>query len=229
MSLKVALEKLGIPTHHMIEVFLRKQVPLWVAALDGKPDWDTIYATFSAAVDFPTCTWYEELMRVYPNAVVILTVRDSADAWYQSVAETIFASHINGFPLLQKIDRFLFPGQYEHHRFVHRLMEKQFGSTDVFKSPEALKQAYLDHIDNVKRVVPKDKLLIFNAKEGWKPLCAFLKVSAPEEAYPRVNETTEFRRRLIGMKMGAIHRVGSLLGGLALASFVAFKLAKRAN
>ena len=41
---------------------------------------------------------------------------------------------------------------------------------------ESLKQAYLDWIEHVKRVVPSDNLLIFNVKQGWEPLCKFLNV-----------------------------------------------------
>merc|ERR1712096_574859 len=79
MSLKLALEKLyGTPCHHMKEVLLNlNQGGLWEAALRGKPDWTTIFKGYETMVDFPGTAWYEELMQAYPEAKVVLSVRDS--------------------------------------------------------------------------------------------------------------------------------------------------------
>jgi hypothetical protein len=46
-------------------------------------------------------------------------------------------------------------------------------------------------------VVPADKLLVFEIKEGWTPLCAFLGVPVPEgKPFPRLNDAQEFRDRI---------------------------------
>lgn len=50
----------------------------------SKQDWEDLYKGFNAAVDWPTCSFYKELMKAYPDAKVILTTR-SAESWYRSM------------------------------------------------------------------------------------------------------------------------------------------------
>ena len=58
-----------------------------------------------------------------------------------------------------------------------------------------MENVYLDWIEYVKSSVPPEKLLIFNVKQGWEPLCKFLNVKVPETPMPRVNDTAEFHKR----------------------------------
>src|ERR1051325_4107204 len=91
MSLKLALEKLlGAPCHHMLEVFQHpEQVPIWNAAAHGTlPDWSQFLADYAATVDWPSAAFWPELMEAYPDALVILSVRDT-QAWWDSAHETI--------------------------------------------------------------------------------------------------------------------------------------------
>ena len=48
----------------------------------------------------------------------------------------------------------------------------------------------------VKEDVPSDKLLVFSAKDGWGPLCAFLGVPVPSEPFPNVNDVDAFKLRI---------------------------------
>lgn len=171
-SLKIAFETLGFgPTHHMVEVFRFKQVKLWMDAAEGKePDWDTIFAEFSSTCDFPGCSFYKELMEKYPDAVVVLTVRDSPEAWYTSVKETIFQGHIQGRSIPSRFVSAVVPSARTILRFLDSVWLKQFGSLDVFKDKETLMAAYTAHIEEVKRTVPPEKLLVFNVKQ----VCVFL-------------------------------------------------------
>jgi hypothetical protein len=85
-SLKAALERLGFdPCYHMTEVFAHPaHADFWVAAWHGEPvDWDGVLGDFEATVDWPACTFYEELMRQHPDAKVLLSVRDP-ERWYES-------------------------------------------------------------------------------------------------------------------------------------------------
>ena len=45
--------------------------------------------------------------------------------------------------------------------------------------------------DAVIAEVPKDRLLIFQVKDGWNPLCEFLGVGSPSSPFPRMNDTKE--------------------------------------
>ena len=65
------------------------------AAKRGAVDWDEIFADYRSAVDWPVCDYYRELADWYPDAKVILTVRN-AELWFASTQNTIFSS-INNF------------------------------------------------------------------------------------------------------------------------------------
>ena len=90
-SLKVALEHLGFgPCHHMFEVRDNPELlPDWEAAARGEPvDWDKVFRAYRSQVDWPGARYWRELAQRFPEARVILTVRDP-DAWFDSVQATI--------------------------------------------------------------------------------------------------------------------------------------------
>ena len=73
------LEKLGFgPCYHMTEVFAHPEhTSFWLSAWRGEPvDWEGVLGGYGAAVDWPACTFYEELMERHPEAKVLLSVRD---------------------------------------------------------------------------------------------------------------------------------------------------------
>ena len=60
---------------------------------------------------------------------------------------------------------------------------------------------YNDWVEEVKRIVPADRLLVFSVKEGWEPVCKFLGKPIPDEPFPFVNDSNMmkqfFRRKKI--------------------------------
>jgi len=54
---------------------------------------------------------------------------------------------------------------------------------------------YRAHVARVQATIPKSRLLVFEASEGWEPLCRFLNVAVPAEPYPRVNTSEDFAAR----------------------------------
>src|SRR5579884_3535914 len=96
LSVKAALEELGFgPCYHMIEVFQHPDHLLqWEAATRGEAiDWRKLLEGYQAAVDWPACSFYKQLMEIYPDAKVLLTVRDP-EKWYESVISTIYQPHL---------------------------------------------------------------------------------------------------------------------------------------
>ena len=194
-SLKRALETLGFgPCHHMEEVIKdSSQVPTWAAAARGeKIDWKTFMQGWGACVDFPSALYYRELMAAFPDAKVILSVRD-AESWYASMSETIIPM-FSRFP--NSIVMPYLPVLGNPLRSLRDAPIKR-ELMDRFSEKEHVKKLFDDHIAEVKRVVPKERLLVFEAKQGWAPLCAFLDVPVPDGAFPRVNDTAEFKKRVI--------------------------------
>lgn len=61
---------------------------------------------------------------------------------------------------------------------------------------EASVEFYNRWVEDVKKTVPADKLLVFNVKQGWEPLCKFLGLPIPSNPFPHHNETAEFKKML---------------------------------
>jgi Sulfotransferase domain len=206
MSLKVALETLGFdPCYHMTEVFAHPEhAGFWISAWRGEPaDWDGVLGGYEAAVDWPACTFYEELMERDPGAKVILSVRDP-ERWYESVRNTIYELSVViprhpiyriGYKLVsffvfrgpgivdlagEIIWRGTFDGRFEDMTYAIGVFER--------------------HSAEVQRCVPENRLLVYDVKAGWEPLCEFLRVEVPDEPFPRTNDTAQMRRRLQGVK-----------------------------
>ncbi len=189
MSLKLALERLGYAKcYHMMEVFPRPEhIPLWAAAHRGEAvDWDSLYDGFRATVDWPSCNLWEEHAALYPNAKIILSTRDP-DSWYRSVMNTIYPSSTRA-------------------RDSDDPMQKRFGEwacditwrrvfDDRIEDREYAIGVYNAHVEYVQATAPKSRLLVFEAKQGWEPLCRFLGVEVPDEPYPRTNTTDDFMNR----------------------------------
>jgi hypothetical protein len=184
MSLKIALEQLGRgPCHHMVEVMQRPDsIPLWIAAGAGRPNWDAIFTEFRSAVDYPSCKFWRELMGYYPDAKLIHTVRDP-ESWFESTQATIFHP---GSPATGAEGPF---GEFfaiVSSGYQGRMHDRDF-MIDYFRR----------HTDAVLEAAPKDRLLVYEASQGWEPLCAFLDLPVPDAPFPRANTTDEFRARFM--------------------------------
>ena len=186
-SLKAALELLGFaPCHHMIEVFTHpEQVPFWDrVALGQKYDWEELFGAYQSSCDWPSCTFYKELAEYYPKSKVILSLRDPK-AWYRSVSNTIMSAMKKPEAGAQGP---VLPGVFG----PLLIGEKTFG----YDFSEAhMIDVYERHNAEVKRTIPPDRLLVFEATQGWEPLCKFLDVKVPSQDYPKMNTTEEFQAR----------------------------------
>jgi hypothetical protein len=189
LSLKLALERLGFgPCYHMKEIFdhhLQGHVPLWTRAAEGEAiDWDLIFRDYRSAVDFPAAAFYREIADFYPGSQVILTVRDK-DKWYESFKATI------QMPLTQKMPEML--GDWS--AMVRRgILDRVFGGQASDRAHVI--ERYEHHNEEVVRTIPPERLLVYDVSQGWEPLCSFLGVPVPEEPFPRVNTTSDFRERI---------------------------------
>jgi len=198
MSLKFALEKLRIgPCYHMREVVSRpSHIKLWYDISRGEhPNWNRLFSGFNSAVDFPVCLFYKQLINIFPEAKFILTLRDF-DTWYISTANTIY-----------KVPSIL-PDWFERVVYPIRMfivMQVNLIWVGLFKNNfsdrDSTKLVYYEHIESVKKIIPADKLLIYNVKEGWEPLCEFLDVDVPDIPFPKVNDTVEMLRNFAIIKM----------------------------
>ncbi|NOK60153.1 MAG: sulfotransferase family protein [Chloroflexi bacterium AL-W] len=225
LSLKAALEELGFAKcYHMVEVIQNpNHVRIWKEAMEGKAvDWNTLFQGYQATVDWPGCTFYQELMHHYPAAKVILSVRNP-ERWYTSTFQTIYRFSQNrtmqfipnARHIMQMSNRLIW-----EHTF-HGQFENQQYAIDIFNQ----------HIATVKRTVPAKRLLVYDVKQGWEPLCQFLEVPIPiDTPFPHLNDTKSMQK-MIQQRVATAQRIVVGMGAVALVGLVwgLQKLYRRTN
>jgi len=222
MSMKVALEELGFgPCYHMREVFTHPEhIELWRAAAQGKPvDWEQIFGGYRATVDWPACTFYNELMERNPDAKVILTVRDP-QRWYDSAYNTIYriTGAASSSPIFY-LASVVMPGA-KRMKHARRMIDELIWERDFegkFEDQEHAIETFERHNEEVKQRVPAEKLLVYEVKEGWGPLCEFLGVEVPDKPFPHLNDTEVFRGRIRRIR---VLTVATLTFAVSLAGLV---------
>jgi hypothetical protein len=199
-SLKLALEQLGLgPCHHMREVIANpSSAQLWVEAAQGRPDWGAIFKGYRSCTDAPGCTFWRQLSEVYPEAKILLSVRDP-EAWFESTQTTVFGpmmtARMAGTPL-EGLETFFKLCVYKD--FGDRINERAF-----------MLEQFARHTEEVKRQAPPERLLVYDVGEGWGPLCAFLGVEVPDGPFPKTNTRAEIVARRAAMLAAAGQASGS--------------------
>ena len=188
-SLKLALEQLlGAPCHHMVEVFQHpEQMDVWTAAADGRPDWSRVFDGYVATVDWPGAGFWRELVAEYPDAVVLLSQRRCQDAWWTCDERTIFEI----FNRTETEDLTTETAQMAAWRHT---MSAVLARNGVDPGDAAVsRRAYELHLAAVRKEIPSGRLVEWTTGEGWEPLCLALGRPVPENPFPHVNTTDDFR------------------------------------
>jgi hypothetical protein len=185
-SLKTALEHLGYgPAHHMFEVRDNaRQLPYWQALARGdRVDWNSVFKGYRSQVDWPGARYWRELAAFYPQAKIILTVRDP-DEWHASVEATILKllaargniddPHLSG--LVDMAHAIVNEGE-----FGGRMADRDYAISILNKRTA-----------DVKAAIPAPRLLVMDVRDGWEPLCRFLGCEVPSISFPRLNSSRQF-------------------------------------
>jgi len=163
-------------------------------------NWDAILSKskYTATVDWPACEAYAVLLQKNPNAKVILSVRPF-DRWLQSVRSTIYGmGWLAKHPFWGTLGRLNPLTRKAFQMTTDLIWDARFNGMDLYdpKNEAAIEAIFNAHVDEVKDVVPSDRLLVYHVREGWGPLCAFLGKPVPDVPFPNVNSTDEFRRNM---------------------------------
>jgi hypothetical protein len=199
LSLKLALEELGLgPCYHMVETIAHPEHDaLWLALAKGETtDWRPILESYASTVDWPGVMIWKELAAAYPDAKIVLTVRNP-QSWYASAAATIFARMqeardaeiLRARGVADAID----PIRRRHMAMINAVVVEQSfdGSLDEANAIHMFNA----HNDEVRRLVPPERLLVYEVAQGWAPLCAFLGRPVPATPFPKVNSMDDFAAR----------------------------------
>ena len=198
----IALEMLGLPCYHMRDMMgdLERSVPQWRAALEGNGDWDELFEGKDSTVDWPAAYHWRELMDVYPDAKILLSVR-SADSWVQSMENTINQIFF-GDTLMHHLARAQYAIDPVYAAWIDLLTEMNWSDehgawAGTNGEPGPMAEAMERWNQAVIDTVPEERLLVWNPKDGWEPLCEFVEVPVPEAPLPNVNDTENFQKNLI--------------------------------
>lgn len=184
-SMREALNILGFgPCHHMFEVIQNtEQKRRWRAHVAGEAiGWEFLLEGYRSCVDWPSAHYWRELVAAYPTARVLLTWR-SAESWWESFEKTIVAGIATPTDL-QSLG-------------ITIIKNQVFGGRPDDRAHAI--SVYEAHINAVMETVPPGRLLVHRLGDGWEPLCAFLKVSVPNEPYPSANSGEAFKERTKGL------------------------------
>jgi len=195
LSMKAALEQIGFgPCYHMAEVMMAPwRHELWARHFRGESvDWEEVFDGYKATVDAPGCVAWRDLVARYPDAKVVLTIRD-VERWADSMLNTVLSGqHQAAIQQMPVAPMFEVMGP----RLMAMTGAAPPAGAPVGPPPrEALLAMFANHRAAVEREVPPGKLLVFDVREGWEPLCRFLGVEAPDTPFPRMNESEGFHDR----------------------------------
>jgi hypothetical protein len=188
-SLKSACEQLlGGRCYHMFELMERPQdLPAWERALDGDTaPLDATLAQWTATVDWPGCSVWRELADANPDAVLLLSTRDSALEWWSSMERTIIAS-------VDRDDRSE-PEWPRRRALLHRLFERSLGPD--WRDAAAAMAGYERHNAEVRAAIAPERLIEWQPRDGWEPICAALGLSVPTVPFPHENTADAFWKNI---------------------------------
>lgn len=191
LSLKTALERLlGAPCYHMSELFKHPEhIPAWADAAEGKPvDWPALFDGYAATVDAPAATLWRQTSTAFPDAIVLLSVRESAEQWWDSMDRTIFPR------IREREDQIADLADAPPEMRDAFRMFRGIGKFVPYAADKPGGMAWYERYNaEVRAEIPAARLVEWKAADGWNPLCEALGVPVPDEPFPKVNTTEDFQ------------------------------------
>ncbi len=209
MSLRAALEELGYgPCYHFREVILHPgHIATWQRAADGQPvDWRTSFLKdYRAVLDYPAVSFLDDIRAAFPEAKVILTDRDPdirvRDRPVRFEGQVLFSDPAPGRD----------PARWYHNALLAALVlnilppwrgfYKMLQSSNLgrvfhgrFEDRARAIAVYQKHMAQLIASLPAEQLLVFEVKQGWEPLCAFLGAPVPDKPFPHINDRQKTKR-----------------------------------
>jgi hypothetical protein len=184
-SLRLALARLlGGQCYHMFSIKTDPpQARAWVRALNGDLSGAReLLAGCRAVVDWPASFFWPDLAAANPDALVLLSVRESPSTWWRSFDATV---------LERKRHPEVLPGDDGSFAVMRdELLDRALGPG--WAEPAQAMAAYHRYNEQVRAQCPPGRLLEWSPADGWPSLCAALGLDVPDEPFPRTNSSQEF-------------------------------------
>ena len=185
-SQKAALNQLGLgPCYHFDEILENPgHDQLWLDVVGGKQvDWRALFKDYQSTVDWPGCYYWKELAAEFPDAKVLLSMRDF-DSWYDSAAKTLYRTMTTDFSKAPQ-------GQYNVLKMsCDMILEDTFHGR--FEDKAYANEIYEQHYADVIKGIDPERLLTYQISEGWAPLCEFFGKPVPDAPFPYENSLSEY-------------------------------------
>lgn len=225
-SIKRALEILygnGARAYHMTEVLNRpKHLEIWSDLAFGRRQvdqlvWKQLLDGYIATTDLPCAFYFQELAEAFPDAKVVLTVREESE-WFESYCRLLVAIHRFRFlRFLPPLDQF-FPYGAKLSQFIFG--DHAFDESGPVR--EVIIDGYRRHNERVRKSIAPNRLLEFDIQQGWKPLCEFLEFDVPQSDFPHLNAGTSGPSKIIAkaVRQLSLRRILSAVGIVFVISMI---------
>lgn len=207
-SMAQAYRMLGLRAHHghdMIDnagewvLWEEAAEATWPDVPDARPrprwsraDWDRITGPYDVITDIG-CLFAEELIRLYPEARVVIVERD-VNRWLPSFETGVTQTVFGWFGTF--MGRFILPlSGTRIMPAMRKTLLGGFGARDAAELRARAPQVYAEYYGRIRALVPPERRLEYRLGDGWEPLCAFLEKPVPDAPFPRVNEAADHRAK----------------------------------
>lgn len=202
-SLAKAFRSLGLRVFDAAEMHIYMR-DIWADFMQGKVSLQDIANEYDShnvdvIIDHPALFFWKQFTEIWPKAKVILTLRDSTDVWWRSAKQ--FFRNMNEWPPIKYgwFLVYLTPTGYKcRNRLTIPSLLMVHGTLGMFQYHEDLdneavklcmRNRYEAHNANVIHNCFPERLLVFNVKEGWAPLCKFMEIEPIEGLLPHQNKS----------------------------------------
>ncbi|KAI3579955.1 hypothetical protein IWW34DRAFT_620251 [Fusarium oxysporum f. sp. albedinis] len=149
--------------------------------------WQSLWGDYDVATDIAS-TFTLELIKVYPDAKVVIVQRKFED-WWPSFHSEILVSVFEATWLQKFLTWYVLRFRALH---AMRKVLAGFFSVDEYSveaiTPAIARHAYEEFYSKVREAVPNERRLEYSLGDGWEPLCEFLGKDVPDVEFPRVND-----------------------------------------
>ncbi|EZF33303.1 hypothetical protein H109_07612 [Trichophyton interdigitale MR816] len=203
-------------------------LPTYHGRAFSREQWDEVYGGREAVTE-AAALFAPQLIKVYPDAKVILVKRDF-DRWYTSMDRVVFQGL--WCPMATVFCAVIQPILGTSGvSAMRKVLLGFFQARDVEGVRKNARVVYDRYHLEIEDLVPRGQLLHYRMGQGWEPLCEFLGKPVPDAEFPWANEEAELMKKREKMLRDYLMTAGGIVGrwalGVGALGFALWALAKK--